>query len=203
MENKNQSQKRKEKFKEKFDIRAELRELEQMITDLKTLYDQYFLGILPLRPEKLHGDVKRKFRRLFKLPFKSSQLTYRLKMLENRFTSYNSFWERVLREKEAGVYSKDLFKANIRQKNIQEDQAAQTEVGAVNKQFNDLYQAYVKALQNSTNRTHNIDFNDFKKSLISKAKQLKEKGLGEKFSFKIVMQNGKVAIKAQKKESKV
>lgn len=183
----------------KVDVRAELLKFEQMLEDLKVQYEQHFIGVLPMQPEKLHHDVKRQLRKLFRLPFKSSAMGFQLKVLENRYSTYNSYWQRVLREKEEGTYSRDVFKAGIRVRNEQLEAAELSSGGAANKQMMDLYTSYKEALERQTNRAQHVDFSEFKKSLVQRAKILKEQHGAEKLSFKVVVKNGKVTISAQTK----
>jgi len=183
----------------KVDVRAELAKFEQMLEALKVHYEQYFIGVLPIQPDKLHHDLKRELRKLYRMPFKSSALGFQLKVLENRYSSYNSYWQRVLREKEDGTYSKDVFKAEIRVRNDKLEVAEQSAGGAANKQVMELYSSYKEALERQTNRAHNIDFSDFKKSIVQRARVLREQHGAEKLSFKVVVKNGKVTISAQTK----
>lgn len=184
----------------KLDLRLELEELDSMISELKVRYDQYFTGLQPLAPEKQYKLVRQKIRKLQKAPFKSSSLKFRLSTIENRFNTYNTYWQRVLREKEEGIYSKDLFKADLRQKVEVEDQRAQTKEGASEKSLHNLYQSYKDALETQTGKAQDLDFKSFERSLIKRVKELKEKTGGKKVSFKVVMQDGKVQLKAVVKE---
>jgi hypothetical protein len=183
----------------KVNVRHELAKFEQMLEDLKVQYEQYFIGVLPLQPEKLHLDVKRALRRLYGLPFKSSAVGFQVKVLENRYSSYNSYWQRVLRAKEDGTYSRDVFKADLRARNANMDAINQSADGAANKQMQDLFISYKTALEHQTNRCQNIDFDDFKKSLVKRAKLLREQHGTDKLSFKVVVKNGKVTISAESK----
>jgi hypothetical protein len=178
------------------DIRRELAEFEKMLEELKIQYEQYFIGVLPFQPEKLHTDVKRKLRHLFKLPCKNSATGFQLKMLENRYSSYHSYWLRILKEKEEGVYSRDVFKAGIRERQVQQDADNNSVAGAANKQLHDLFQTYKATLEKETKRTQQIDFNEFKKSLVQQAKVLREQHGVQKFSFKVAVKNGKVTVSA-------
>ena len=94
------------------DLNIELDKLDAMISDLKVLYEQYFLGIVTLQPDKEHHRVKLFIRKLRKSPFKSSATAFRMRALETRYGTLHTYWQRVLREKEDGTYSRDVFKAN-------------------------------------------------------------------------------------------
>jgi hypothetical protein len=77
---------------------------------LKTLYEQYFLGIQKQAPGFIHNDVERKLRDLTQLSIRNTGLRYRLATLQQKFGSYNSYWRRTLRQIENGTYARNLAK---------------------------------------------------------------------------------------------
>ena len=123
-------------------LRFELSKLEEMLGELKVLYEQYFLGVSPLPPDKLHTKVKMAFRAMRRAAFKSSEISYRLRALQTRYQTLNTYWQRVLREREAGTYSRDVFKANIRERAALEESFAQTAGGMAEKGLKSLFEAY-------------------------------------------------------------
>jgi hypothetical protein len=192
------SQVKKLQAEQKVNVRRELMEFEAMISELKIQYEQFFLGVQPIQPEKLHKDVQQRLRKLFTLPFKSSAMTYQLKTLENRYSTYNSYWQRVLREKEEGTYSKDIFKLELREKHAKEDLAATTSSAKADKHIKDLFLSYKDTLEKVSGRAQNIQFNDFHKIVLEKAKAIRNihGQEGQKLSFKVVVKNGKVSLNA-------
>ena len=185
---------------ERVDVREELDRLESMIKDLRLQYEQYFTGLLPLPPDKLHADVKRMLRHLRKAPFKSSAMSYRLRTLDGRYATWNTYWQRVLREREEGTYSKDVFKANLRERIAQEEAKAETAEGAAEKSFQNLFHAYQSALEKHQGKRPDIDFNKFKESLVARAKEFRQKHADKKLAFKVVVKGGKVVVQAKVKE---
>ncbi|HEU4614291.1 MAG TPA: hypothetical protein VFS15_19485, partial [Kofleriaceae bacterium] len=77
---------------------------------LKTLYEQYFLGIQKQAPAYIHSDVERKLRELTQINIRNTGLRYRLATLQQKFGSYNSYWRRTLRQIENGTYVRNLAK---------------------------------------------------------------------------------------------
>jgi hypothetical protein len=77
---------------------------------LKTLYEQYFLGIQKQAPAFIHNDVERKLRDLTQMNVRNTGLRYRLATLTQKFGSYNSYWRRTLRQIENGTYIRNLAK---------------------------------------------------------------------------------------------
>ena len=188
-----------ERANERTDVRVELDKLEEMIASLKIQYEQYFTGILPLAPEKAHQEVKALVRRLKKAPFKNSQMNFRLKTLESRYQTFNNYWQRTLREREEGTYSKDVFKANLREQMLQEGIKAETRQGKAERHFEELFHAYKTAIETTVGKVQDLDYQKFRDNLVRSAKELKEKTGNKKISFSVVVTDGKVKLKASAK----
>lgn len=184
----------------RIDLRGQLDKFNQMLDELKVDYEQYFLGLVMIAPDKAHNDLKRFLRRLMKAPFKSSEIAYRLRSLETRYSTLNTYWQRVLKQREDGTYSKDVFKANLRERNAVADAKAETEQGQAEKSFVSLFNSYKEALEKQTGKKQEVNFDGFKKSLIARAKDLKEQHGVKKMSFKVVVKDGKVTVQAKAKE---
>src|SRR5262245_49243243 len=95
-------------------LRKDLDLLEQKLEQLRLEYEQYFINVAPRIPEKLHKTVRSLDNQLINAPFKSAADKFRLASLHQRLSTYETYWERVLKQREQGTYSKDLFKAKIR-----------------------------------------------------------------------------------------
>src|SRR6476469_2281659 len=77
---------------------------------LKTLYEQYFMGIQKQAPSFIHNDVERKLRELTQMNLRNTGLRYRLATLQQKFGAYNSYWRRPMRQIENGTYVRNLSK---------------------------------------------------------------------------------------------
>jgi len=92
------------------DVGELLDTVDKTLDRLKTLYEQYFLGIQKQPPTFIHSDVERKLRDLTQLQLRNTGLRYRLATLQQKFGSYNSYWRRTLRQIENGTYLRNLSK---------------------------------------------------------------------------------------------
>ena len=92
------------------DVGELLDTVDKTLDRLKTLYEQYFLGIQKQPPTFIHNDVERKLRDLTQLQLRNTGLRYRLATLQQKFGSYNSYWRRTLRQIENGTYMRNLSK---------------------------------------------------------------------------------------------
>jgi hypothetical protein len=72
------------------DIEELLDALDKTLDRLKTLYEQYFLGIQKQAPAYIHSDVERKLRELMQMQIRNTGLRYRINSNHAKFAPYNS-----------------------------------------------------------------------------------------------------------------
>lgn len=192
--------KRKEKkVQPRREIDKELDKLEKDLNDLRVMYEQYFIDVLPQPPDEFRKDVVKKIKSILKAPFKKEATKFRLRMLITRFQTYKTYWERVLREREDGRYVRDIFKAELRNKNLEQDRLAKSAPSSAERSLKQLYSTYEDALKKSGGSGANLNFDSFKSSLIEKARKLKEEKGVKGVNFKVVVKDGKVVLKASSK----
>lgn len=179
------------------ELNSQLDRLESMINELRVQYEQFFVDVLPQPPDELRDEVLRLIRRLLKAPFKNSADRFRLRTLVQRFQTYGTYWERVNKQREEGVYFRDVFKAELRDK-LDEEQGSKEH--AAEKSIKQLYEVYQSALK-KTGGSGNVDFKSFKSSLLKQAQELREKQGVKKLHYKICIKDGRVVIKASKGEN--
>jgi hypothetical protein len=92
------------------DIEELLDDVDKTLDRLKTLYEQYFLGIQKQAPNHIHSDVERKLRDLTQLQIRNTGLRYRFASIQAKFAAYNSYWRRTLRQIDNGTYIRNLSK---------------------------------------------------------------------------------------------
>lgn len=190
----------KQQPESKQNVRLELDQLDANLTELKVRYEQYFVGTLPLPPDKQYAEVVAQIKRLRKAPFRNSEMKFRLKGLEHRFNTLNTYWQRVIREREEGTYSRDVFKAALRERAMQEEAHATTVKGQAEKGLQNLFNSYRSAVEKQTGRKQDLDFELFRTSIVKRVKDLKEQhGNSAKVTFKVVVKEGKVSVQASAK----
>jgi hypothetical protein len=89
---------------------------EEDLEALKARYEAYFLGLERREPSRERWEMKRRVEKLKESFTKNTGLKFRLQTLHARFLSYERLWARSAREKEAGTYRRDLFKARLHRK---------------------------------------------------------------------------------------
>lgn len=89
-------------------------ELEVRVDRLRSLYDQYFMGIEKLQPSVVLKDVERRFQVLRKQQIRNTALRFRFQVVVQKFSTYQAHWMRICRQIEEGTYKRDLRRAKER-----------------------------------------------------------------------------------------
>lgn len=97
------------------EIDSALDELENRLDRLRSLYEQYFMGIEKIEPTVPRKDVDRRFWILRRTPIRNTARRFRLQTLTQRYNTFQQHWTRICREIENGTYVRHLLKA---QKNL-------------------------------------------------------------------------------------
>ena len=82
--------------------------VDKSLDRVKTLYEQYFLGIQKQAPSHLHTTIERQLRELAQLQIRNTGMRYRLATLQQKFGAYNAYWKRTVRQIENGTYIRNL-----------------------------------------------------------------------------------------------
>ncbi len=93
------------------DIDFEIAELDTRLERLRSLYEQYFLGIERIEPTVARKDVDRRFWQLRKEKIRNTARRYKLQVLIQRYNTFQQYWKRICREIENGTYMRHMLKA--------------------------------------------------------------------------------------------
>lgn len=96
------------------------RELEKELDRLKAAYEMYFQGRERRPPNRLRDRFDRRIRDMRKEIPNNTMMRFRVQSLWSRYTSMKSYWGRVMRQIEAGTYTRHLQKARRRRQRLQE-----------------------------------------------------------------------------------
>jgi hypothetical protein len=94
-------------------------ELETRVDRLRSLYEQYFMGIEKMPPAVPHKDCERRIQLLRKEQIRNTAVRFRFQMIIQRYNTYQSHWARICRQIEEGTYKRDLLRAQRRMKPIE------------------------------------------------------------------------------------
>jgi hypothetical protein len=96
------------------DLETLVTELEQRVDRLRAAYDQYFMGIEKLPPHVIIKDVERRLQDLRKIQIRNTALRFKFQNTLQKYNTYQSYWQRIVRQIEEGTYKRDVRRANER-----------------------------------------------------------------------------------------
>ena len=99
---------------EPVDLEKRIGELEIAVDRLRSLYEQYFVGLEKIEPGVLRKDVDRRVYALRKEQIRNTALRFRFQTVLQRYNTYQTHWQRICREIENGTYKRHLLRAQRR-----------------------------------------------------------------------------------------
>jgi hypothetical protein len=179
-----------------------LAKLERDLDDLKKNFEQYFMGIQRIAPEREHVRVQGVIRKLKNIYTANTAVRFRLESFVAKFQSYSRYWNRILLEIEEGRYVRDRFKADMRVGKLAKDGSvtkAEKPVeapSALNQDVDKLFKEYMMARIECSQPTEGLSKDKVKESLEKSVPQLKERYKGKEIQFRVVIEGGKAKLKA-------
>jgi hypothetical protein len=96
---------------EQSEVEILVNELETRVDRLRSLYDQYFMGIERVPPSVPHKDVDRRVQVLRREQIRNTGLRFRFQMIVQRYNTFQTYWMRICRQIEDGTYKRDVLRA--------------------------------------------------------------------------------------------
>jgi len=205
--------------------KAQLDELEEAIEHLKVAYDRYFYGVDKIPPIRNHEAVERLVRELLRRPVSSTQLRFRFNTLRARLNTYGQYWNRILRQIEAGTYKRVLAESERREflgrqrrrAERAEGDAAEAEdaapaaggrarvpsrppdlpSGMDAKEARELFKSFVQAKRAAGEKTEGITYGALVRKLANEVPKLEAKH-GGKVRFEVATEGGRVRLRARR-----
>jgi hypothetical protein len=95
-------------------ISARLEEMERKIDRLRALYETFFSGVERQPPNAPRRELNRLMLEMQQIPIRNAALRFRFQSLSQKWILMTTYWNRTLREIEAGTYRKDVAKVSRR-----------------------------------------------------------------------------------------
>lgn len=99
---------------EQTEIEKLIGDLEVAVDRLRSLYEQYFMGIEKIEPTVARKDADRRIYVLRKEQIRNTALRFRFQMLIQRYNTYQTHWQRICRDIENGTYKRHVIRAQRR-----------------------------------------------------------------------------------------
>lgn len=109
-------------------VEARLEEMERRLDRLRTLYESFFMGVERTPPNTPRRDLNRLMLEMQQVPIGKATTRFRFQALLQRWVQLTTYWNRTMREIEAGTYRRDLARA---QRHIASRGGAMTEAEAI------------------------------------------------------------------------
>ncbi len=92
-------------------IEARLGEMEQKMDRLRSLYESYFMGMERTPPNTPRRDMNRMMLEMQQVLISNSSLRFRFQSLSQKWVLQITYWNRTMREIEAGTFRRDVARA--------------------------------------------------------------------------------------------
>jgi len=89
-------------------IEARLGEMEKKMDRLRSLYESYFMGMERIPPNTPRRDMNRMMLEMQQVVIGNSSLRFRFQSLSQKWVLMITYWNRTLREIEAGTFRRDV-----------------------------------------------------------------------------------------------
>jgi hypothetical protein len=182
------------------DVEEDLHFLDHKIKQLKMEYEQYFLGTRKREPQLTRSDVQKVITFYANVPIKNTGNRFRFNNLRARFFTFKRHWDLNVRKMEEGRYERDVFKANLheRERNARQDRAggesARNE--ADKRSSGDLFEAYKTAREATGQGTAGLSPAKLEALIQKQEKSIREKYGVNQVKFRVVVEDGKAKLKA-------
>ena len=97
-------------------LEEDFKVLETKLLQLKLDYDQYFLGSRPREPVMLRGEVQKLIAMYSNQAIQNTAMRFKFGSICSRYQAFKRQWTEVLRQIEAGTYSRHRFKADLHER---------------------------------------------------------------------------------------
>jgi hypothetical protein len=181
-------------------VEEDLVVLEHKLNALKLDYERYFLGTRPREPVMARAEVQKIIVYYSNQPIPNTAQRFKFNSVNSRYQAYKRQWNNILRQMEAGTYKRDVFKANIRDKQREagptEKPAAATAGTRSKNAGSALFDSYVSAAQACGQKVAGLTPTKLQAVVDKQTKVLQSKLGCKDVNFRVVVQDGKVKLKA-------
>lgn len=109
-------------------IEAHIGEMERKMDRLRSLYESFFMGMERIPPDTLRRELNRMMLEMQQVPIGSASLRFRFQAMSQKWVLHTTYWNRTMREIEAGTYRRDVARA---QRHLSERGSAISEAEAL------------------------------------------------------------------------
>jgi hypothetical protein len=180
----------------------DLTQFENLLAELITRYDQYFIGLEKREPLPLLNEVERIVRRYAGTPITNTMYKHKFGMLVARLNTYREQWNRITRMIEEGRYTRDRFISDLHQRQ-RGSGATRRDHPPQPRPDNDLERVYQEFCE--ARKACNLPVDKLTRDLVAATIERKKPALAARLgtddlTFRVVVENGKPKIKAKQRK---
>jgi hypothetical protein len=175
-------------------IDEELKILETKIKQLKLDYDHYFLGTRPREPAMARAEVQKVIFRHSNTPIQNTAARFRFNSINARFQALKRQWDVNLRQIEEGTYKRHVFKADLHDR--ERKKGRKSAAPSAPKDATNLFESYRDAALACGQNVKGLTPAKLQAVVAKQEAALKQKLGCEKVDFRVVVEGGKVKLKA-------
>jgi len=180
-------------------LEEDLQVLEVKLKQLKLDYEQYFNGSRPREPAQARAEIRKQILEYANTPIKNTALRFKFNTIHSRFQAFKRQWDNILRQIENGTYERHVFKANLKQRKPTAPPPPQARgAGAHANGGPDLFAAYKEAAAACGQNVSGLTREKLDAAIRKQEAEVKRKLGVDRVNFKVVVENGKVKLKASK-----
>jgi len=177
--------------------------LDARLKQLRTEYEQYFLGSRKREPQLLRGEVQKIITYYANVPIRNTGHRFKFNNLRSRYFAFRRHWDDTQRKVEDGSYDKHRFQAELheRERGLREEAPAPAKAGKAaapggRNELDQLYDAWIEARAATGQPTAGLSRDKLAAQLEQQTASIRERfGSGE-VRFRVVVEDGKAKLKA-------
>ena len=173
--------------------------LEHKLNALKLDYERYFLGTRPREPVMARQEVQKTVITWANTPIQNTAVRFKFNSINSRYQAMKRQWDNILRQMEAGTYKRDVFKANIRRPGAAPPKSDRKRRGrgvTSIRAGSQLIDSYLDAAQACGQNVKGLTAKRLQAVVDKQTAALKKRMGCKDVSFRVVVQEGKVKLKA-------
>ncbi|HPG25607.1 MAG TPA: MXAN_5187 C-terminal domain-containing protein, partial [Myxococcota bacterium] len=161
-------------------------------------YEKYFLGTRPTEPAMQRAEVQKAIVKWSNTRITNTALRFKFNSLNGRYQAFKRKWDDVLRQIEAGTYKRHVFKAQLheRERGVGGAAGAGARAAAAGGGSSELFETYRDAMMATGQDTSGLTPAKLQAAIRKQEAEIKKKLGCDRVDFKVVVQNGKVKLKA-------
>jgi len=146
----------------------------------------------------LRGEVQKLIALYSNQAIQNTALRFKFGSICSRYQAFKRQWNEILRQIEAGTYSRHRFKAELHERRRHEEEPPTKPAPEAGKKGDALFQAYVEACRSCGQDVKGLTPAKLESILAKQREQLRSRFGDAAVSFRVAIEDGKAKLKASR-----